>query len=53
VTAVGILYLIHLYILVIYRNIIALLECDAIETGSKSEYCIDAALKLEIWLKFL
>ena len=53
VASVCIENLIYLYILLIYRNIIELLEADAIKAACKTEYCIDAALKLEVRLKFL
>jgi hypothetical protein len=37
----------------IYRDIVKLLESDAVKTGSESENRIDAAFELEIRLEFL
>jgi len=53
VAAVYILHLVDLHILVIYRNIVKLGEADAVKACSKTEYSVDAALKLEIRLEFL
>ena len=52
-TSVSILDLIYLYVLMIYRNIVKLLERDSVKTCSKTEHCVDAAFKLEIRLEFL
>ena len=51
--AVSILHLINLHFLMIYRNIVKLVESDAVETCCKSEYCVDTVLKLEIRLEEL
>ena len=51
--SVSVLYLIYLYILMIYRNIVKFCERDSVKTGCKTEDCIDAALKLEIRLELL
>ena len=46
-------HLVHLHILMIYRNIVKFLEVDSVKTVCKSEHRIDAAFKLEIRLKLL
>lgn len=51
--AVCILDLINLYILVIYRDIVALLKSDSIKACCKAEHCINAAFELEVRLEFL
>ena len=49
--AVSILDLVNLYFLVIYRNIVKLMESDSIKTCCKSINCVNTVLELEIWLK--
>ena len=51
--SVFILHVINLYILMIYRHIVKLLECNAVEAVGKVEDGIYTILKFEIWLKLL
>ena len=53
VTAFCTIHLLYLLVRMIYRDIVKLLESDAVKTGSESKNRIDAAFELEIRLEFL
>ena len=53
VHTVSVLHVIDLHIRVIYRNILPLLERQAIEFPSQTESRVDAAFQTEIWLELL
>ena len=53
VAAVSVFHVVHLDILVVNRQVAALLEADAVKLACKAEHRIDAGVEREVWLEDL
>ena len=51
VAAVSVFHVVHLDILVVNRQVAALLEADAVKLACKAEHRIDAGVEREVWLE--